>query len=102
MPRHAEESHKPMQVIGLDIGGANLKAATSAGQALTQHFDLWRAPDQLPQMLSLLLARLPPPAALAVTMTAELADCFATKEEGVDAILRAVEHVAGSVPVLVW
>ena len=38
----------------------------------------------------------------AVTMTAELSDCFRTKAEGVDFILRAVEDVAGTTPVFVW
>ncbi len=35
-------------------------------------------------------------------MTAELADCFATKAEGVDAILSAVTEVADGLPVAVW
>lgn len=91
-----------MHVVGLDIGGANLKAATSGGQALSRNFELWRAPRRLAEMLSELLCQLPAPAALAVTMTAELADCFTTKAEGVDAILHAVERVAGTAPVLVW
>jgi hypothetical protein len=39
---------------------------------------------------------------LAVTMTAELADCFKTKAEGVAAIIAAVSDVAGATPVLVW
>jgi probable H4MPT-linked C1 transfer pathway protein len=41
-----------------------------------------------------LLAVAPPAAGLAVTMTGELADCFATKREGVQAILDAVEAAA--------
>ena len=39
---------------------------------------------------------------LAVTMTGELCDCFATKREGVHAILDAVEQAAGSKPIRVW
>ncbi len=39
---------------------------------------------------------------IAVTMTAELADCFATKAEGVHFILDAVAEVAGGRDVLVW
>jgi probable H4MPT-linked C1 transfer pathway protein len=39
---------------------------------------------------------------LAVTMTGELCDCFATKYEGVNAILDAVAEAAGSAPVAVW
>lgn len=91
-----------MLTIGLDIGGANLKAASSAGQSLSQNFDLWRAPERLGTMLESLLCRFPAPGALAVTMTGELADCFQTKSEGVHSILAAVERVAGPATVLVW
>jgi (4-(4-[2-(gamma-L-glutamylamino)ethyl]phenoxymethyl)furan-2-yl)methanamine synthase len=49
-----------------------------------------------------LLAGFPKPDLIAVTMTAELADCYRSKREGVDAILSAVELAAGGVPVWVW
>jgi probable H4MPT-linked C1 transfer pathway protein len=35
-------------------------------------------------------------------MTAELADCFRTKREGVHRILASVRHAAGGIPLLVW
>jgi probable H4MPT-linked C1 transfer pathway protein len=35
-------------------------------------------------------------------MTAELCDCYASKHEGVNAVLDAVESAAGAVPILVW
>jgi probable H4MPT-linked C1 transfer pathway protein len=35
-------------------------------------------------------------------MTAELADCFATKQEGVEFVLRGVEEAAGELPVGIW
>ena len=38
---------------------------------------------------------------VAVTMTAELADCFTTKAEGVDRILGEVER-ATDAPIVVW
>ena len=38
----------------------------------------------------------------AVTMTAEVADCFATKAEGVRRILDSVLAIAGERVVLVW
>jgi probable H4MPT-linked C1 transfer pathway protein len=38
----------------------------------------------------------------AVTMTAELCDCFETKTEGTDFILRAVEVAADGTEILVW
>ncbi len=88
-------------VLGLDIGGANLKAAHTDGRAVTRPFPLWRAPDQLAAELRQLLAALPPYQRLAVTMTGELCDCFTSKAEGVRAILRAVEEVART-PIDVW
>ena len=78
-------------VIGLDIGGANLKAAHTNGVARVQPFAVWKTPQELPKALQQLLARLPSADLLAVTMTAELCDCYATKREGVHAILDAVE-----------
>jgi probable H4MPT-linked C1 transfer pathway protein len=91
-----------VHVIGLDIGGANLKAADAAGQAMTRPFAVWKNPDPLAAEIEQLLATFRKPEAIAVTMTAELADCYRTKREGVDAILRAVETAAGGAPVLVW
>jgi probable H4MPT-linked C1 transfer pathway protein len=90
------------RVLGLDVGGANLKAAHVAGTAHLEPFALWRQPQQLPAALAKLLRRLPTFDSLAVTMTGELCDCFATSREGVLAILRAVETVAEGRPVRVW
>jgi probable H4MPT-linked C1 transfer pathway protein len=89
-------------VIGLDIGGANLKAAHSDGPCRSVSFPVWREPDRLAEALRNLIADWLPCQGLAVTMTAELADCFATKAEGVDAILSAVTEVADGLPVAVW
>lgn len=91
-----------MLSLGLDIGGANLKAADTTGRALSEVFEIWRAPHELADRLRALLSHFPAPDVLAVTMTAELADCFATKGEGVEFILRQVEAVAGKTPVHVW
>ena len=83
-----------MQIIGLDIGGANLKAAGVDGAAVSRPFAIWREPERLGQELSALLSQLPVADAVAVTMTAELADCFGTKDQGVRRILDAVTDVA--------
>jgi len=91
-----------MHVIGLDIGGANLKAATTEGHAATRPFEIWKEPARLAAELRGLLDGLGPHRVIAVTMTAELADCFVTKAEGVGFILEAVEQVASSTPVYVW
>jgi probable H4MPT-linked C1 transfer pathway protein len=89
-------------ILGLDVGGANLKAAHSAGSARTIPFALWRDPGGLPAALARLVEALPPAEGLAVTMTGELCDCFASKREGVGAILDAVEGVAGGRAVRVF
>src|SRR5713101_6987149 len=89
-------------VLGLDIGGANLKAAHSGGSARLQPFELWKYPRQLGEVLKELVQGMPAHDLLAVTMTGELCDCYATKREGVHAILDAVEVAAGSKPIRVW
>jgi probable H4MPT-linked C1 transfer pathway protein len=88
-------------VIGLDIGGANLKAAHSRGAARTEAFAVWKDPKGLTDALDHLLRKMPWADVLAVTMTAELCDCYATKREGVNAILDAVEAL-GRRDVIVW
>lgn len=92
-----------MQVLGLDIGGANLKAACSDGRSLSRPFPIWKYPERLAAEIRSLETQLASQTdVFAVTMTAELADCFETKAAGVAHILAAVQEVAGSRPVLVW
>ncbi|MBI3864861.1 MAG: H4MPT-linked C1 transfer pathway protein [Planctomycetia bacterium] len=91
-----------MLALGLDIGGANLKAATSAGQAHSEPFEIWRAPQDLTARLRTLIARFRPADVIAVTMTAELADCFATKREGVAAIIAAACDAVGAADIIFW
>jgi probable H4MPT-linked C1 transfer pathway protein len=91
-----------MTCLALDIGGANLKAADGRGFALSQYYPLWRDPNGLAAALGGLLADCPPAERLVVTMTGELADCFQTKAEGVDVILRAVALVGGGRKVHVY
>jgi (4-(4-[2-(gamma-L-glutamylamino)ethyl]phenoxymethyl)furan-2-yl)methanamine synthase len=92
----------PAAVLGLDIGGANLKAAHSCGRARLQPFALWRAPGDLGRALQQLLRGWPAYERLAVTMTGELCDCFETRRQGVHAILDAVEQAAEGRAVQVW
>ncbi len=89
-------------VIGLDIGGANLKAAHSDGPCRSAAFPVWQQPDRLAAALQELIGDWLPCQGLAVTMTAELADCFETKSAGVDAVLNAVTEVADGLRVAVW
>lgn len=88
-------------VLGLDIGGANLKAAMLSGQALIAPFALWREPTALAEHLCGILDQFQHDR-LAVTMTAELCDCFATKRQGVHAILDSVQQAARTTPLEIW
>lgn len=83
-----------MTWLGIDIGGANLKLADGLGYAESRPFALWAEADGLTQQLRTLIAQAPDASHLAVTMTGELADCYRSKEEGVRAILEAVERAA--------
>jgi probable H4MPT-linked C1 transfer pathway protein len=89
-------------VLGLDIGGANLKAAHSAGGARSVPFPLWKNPGQLPDTLREIIEAMPAHDTIAVTMTGELCDCFASKTEGVRAILDAVSASAAGRNIRVW
>jgi len=80
-------------IVGWDIGGANIKAARinheGGLEVVEVPFALWRAPDRLTAILKHTAGRVGPASTMAVTMTAELADCFATKREGVRFVLDA-------------
>ncbi len=84
----------PTSVIGVDIGGANLKAASSRGQSSSRFFPLWKDPSGLSGALDRLITPLIDPAcsdvSLAVTMTGELADCFVDRQVGVRHIVDAM------------
>lgn len=84
-------------IIGWDIGGANVKAAwldyeqgvARAVKVASLPFEIWRHKERLPEVLQetfdLLASEMPD--AMALTMTAELADVFLTKREGVRFVL---------------
>jgi probable H4MPT-linked C1 transfer pathway protein len=88
--------------LALDVGGANIKAAHSAGEARTLPFELWKRPEELPRVLETLAGTFPAFDALAVTMTAELCDCYATKAEGVADVLGATLNLAPQAAIRVW
>jgi len=83
-----------MKWLGLDIGGANLKAADAQRFAVVQPFPLWQKPRELVAALRALIALARGADHLAVTLTGELADCFTTKAEGVRAIVEATAEAA--------
>ena len=85
-------------ILGWDVGGANLKAARiedgsqSGATVIERPFPLWRERHGLPAILAGTAERLGGARNMAVTMTAELADCFATKREGVVVRARRLPH----------
>lgn len=80
--------------LAFDVGGANIKLATQDGYAASQPFALWKHPDLLAKQLVELIDASPPCDHIAATMTGELADCFASKAEGVHAIVDALRESA--------
>ncbi|HEX4143948.1 MAG TPA: hydantoinase/oxoprolinase family protein [Pirellulales bacterium] len=83
-----------MRLLAFDIGGANLKASDGRDFCASRPFPLWRRPNELAAALAELAATAPPADRWVATMTGELADCFATKAEGVAAIVAALVHAA--------
>jgi probable H4MPT-linked C1 transfer pathway protein len=88
--------------LALDIGGANIKAAHGNGPCCSISFPLWKEPAALPRVLEQLFRRLPPFARVALTMTAELCDCFETKAEGVREVIQSTSAAASGRPLVVW
>ncbi len=82
------------RVLGWDIGGANVKAALAVGESVvvaSRPHAIWEDPEGLCGVVSDIAAELGPAHAVGVTMTAELADCFLTKAEGVAFVLDALQ-----------
>ena len=88
--------------IALDIGGANIKAAHNCGQTLTIPFEVWKRPDELGRAIATVAAALPFATRAAVTMTAELCDCYPTKAVGVGAVLDAAVLGLPGCSITVW
>lgn len=94
-------------IIGIDIGGANVKLADATGNSLSESFPMWTMHQRLGATLKELIETFQREHSgapctnlatstvehLAVTMTGELADCFATRRQGVAMIL---DQVAGA------
>lgn len=94
----------PAQTVwGLDIGGANLKAAlldTATGQISSRcsPFALWRSPARLAEQLQQLTQAWPEPEKITITMTGEIADCFPSKSSGVATIVEQCEAAFAARP----
>ncbi|MEZ5336204.1 MAG: hydantoinase/oxoprolinase family protein [Methanolobus sp.] len=78
-----------MRIIGIDIGGANTKIASSDGEIIELHYiPLWKD-TTLPSSLEDIAEDLKPDM-VSVVMTGELADCFEDKLQGIEFIMRSV------------
>jgi probable H4MPT-linked C1 transfer pathway protein len=87
----------PVPVIGLDVGGANTKAAVvdadERTRIVSEPFELWREPDGLAETIASVVGALGlDDAPVALTTTAELVDVFASKRDGVLSVLTAAER----------
>ena len=102
-----------VDVIGLDIGGANTKLTflRTEGNVIqtlrtsTEYFPIWRrGKERLPAVLKRLSERTVFPVrvdGVGATMTAELSDAYQTKREGVNHILDCVQRVFKGIPIYV-
>ena len=78
-------------ILGIDIGGANTKVASSDGKIVELHYiPLWKN-TRLPEVLLDIERRLKPEKT-AVVVTGELADCFPDKEAGLSYIIDSVNN----------
>ncbi|HDJ94912.1 MAG TPA: H4MPT-linked C1 transfer pathway protein [Acidilobales archaeon] len=93
-----------MEILGLDIGGANLKAIklsvsngkTHVKEVIREYFPVWiLGKNGVVEGLKKLKKRVNPSPnyVVSTTMTAELSDLFRNKSEGVRFIVRTVEEV---------
>ncbi|MGI9177175.1 MAG: hydantoinase/oxoprolinase family protein [Pirellulales bacterium] len=80
-------------VLALDIGGANIKAADGAGWSASVPFAMWREPQRLTDAVSSII-RGRTPQQLVVTMTGEIADCFSSRAAGVRHIVESATAAA--------
>jgi probable H4MPT-linked C1 transfer pathway protein len=81
-------------VIGLDVGGANTKAAVVDGdmrvRTVSEPFEVWREPEAMAGTIADVVGRLEiDELPVALSTTAELVDVFASKGEGVLFVLEA-------------
>jgi (4-(4-[2-(gamma-L-glutamylamino)ethyl]phenoxymethyl)furan-2-yl)methanamine synthase len=88
-----EKVSSMIMILGLDIGGANTKAASSDGSfTKSVYLPLWRSAPLVETLKGFACLN---PTAVGVVITGELADCYTNKLEGVSHIKTAVESSFG-------
>lgn len=85
----------PTDLLALDVGGANIKAADGRGWTHTEAFALWREWRRLPEILERIV-RPAAPRRIVATMTGEIADCYPSRAAGVGHIVAALERAAAA------
>ena len=107
------KSEHNLRILGLDIGGANIKAGlveVSNGRivecrTVVTYLPLWRVGKKKLskelQEISTFLSKTDKIDGVGVTMTAELSDVFKSKKEGVEYVLRNVESLWGDIKPLI-
>ncbi|MFW9922683.1 MAG: hydantoinase/oxoprolinase family protein [Candidatus Thorarchaeota archaeon] len=89
-------------ILGLDIGGANTKyvVINNEGKVISsgsEYFPIWKKLDDFPSYLKNIKDKITSESGridyVVFVTTAELADCFETKEEGIEKISTIVENV---------
>ena len=89
------------QVIGLDIGGANIKVSDGT-RSESFAFEMWKSHEKLTATVQRILASYPNAGTIAATLTGELADCFETRTAGVRFILDSLAKAAEGRAVRIW
>ena len=89
-PRSAHPLSMSTDLIALDIGGANIKAADGLGWVESKSFELWRHFQKLPAVIEHFLSDARPRRVVA-TMTGEIADCYQSRQAGVQHIITSLQ-----------
>jgi len=88
----------PQRTVGWDIGGAHIKAAVlemdgTVSNVFQLPCPLWKGIEFLNQSVRQIIHKISDKHCLhAVTMTGELADCFKSREQGVEQIIAAMQN----------
>lgn len=100
MPAAPAMTSPAPDLIALDIGGANIKAADGLGWARSEPFAMWQDWRRLPVVLSGWLASAPH--RVVATMTGEIADCFLSRRDGIGHIVASLVAAAGAAEVGIY
>ena len=80
--------HPAADLIALDIGGAQIKAADGRGWTRVSPFPMWLKWEKLRSKIASFLSHRPNK--IVATMTGEIADCFSSRKSGVAHIVNSL------------